>query len=347
MRIVALVCICLLFILYSLHIGFANRVSSMVTLESSSANCRADIYLSGLKMLTDAPHGFENVDSPAVIYYHWYQSPELSEQYVSMINSHLEFMCMYGIALKLFYIFLWIFVFLLTIPRKGSILSSVAFCIWVCLFISASFSNVANYWPLWIAPVLFLLPALVENRNKLKKMKFWGLAAVSTMFVAIILFLCSIGLPREEKLYFKGESVYIGKPSENPILVLQPNRKILGNKPGRYLIAYVRENNKHIILSEHVENVRYCTVVICDSYDEDDVEKIHADRIIFFNSDFPSEQKKDWMFGKNILVILGEFCNWKNREGWRHMAKANHNIQLEVLECVADYIPDWTDYLKE
>ncbi|MCC8148643.1 O-antigen ligase family protein [Akkermansia sp.] len=346
-RIIALVCVCILFALYSLQIGFADRISSMVAMESSSANCRADIYLSGLKMLTDAPHGFENIDSPAVIYYHWYQSPELSGRYVSMINSHLEFMCMHGILLKLSYIFFWILIFFLTFPKKGCIVSSVAFCVWGCFFISASFSNVANYWPLWIAPILFLLSSLVENRNKLKNIKFWGSVFISTLLVVLLLFVCSITLPRDGKLYFNGESVYIGNPSNYPILVLRPSSKILGNKLGMHLIAYAKENNKHVILSEHFKNMQYGTVVICNDYDEDEMEKIHANRIIFFNSDFSLGLQKESLSGKDVLVVLGEFCHWKNREGWRNMAKANPHIKLEIMECTADYIPDWTCYLKE
>lgn len=346
-KIVALVGIGILFALYSSQIGFAHRIFNMITMESSSANCRADIYLSGLKMLTDAPHGFENIDSPAVIYYHWYQSPDLSERYVSMINSHLEFMCMHGIVLKIGYIFLWIFLFLLTFPRKRCILSSITFCVWTCFFISASFSNVANYWILWIIPILFLIFSLVKNRNRLKNIKFWGFVFICTILISLLLLVCSIILPRDEKLYFNGESVYIGNPSEYPVLVLKPNSKILGNKPGMPLITYAKENNKYVILSQHFENMQYGTVVVCNGYDENEMGKICTDRIIFFNPDFPDGLPKDCLSGKDVLVVLGEFCHWKNREAWRNMAEANHHIKLKIVECTADYIPDWTCYLKE
>ena len=79
---------CALLIL--LQSRLSHRMEKMVTLQSSSANCRLDIYLSGLKMLTDAPSG---VQSPIETYMQWYQDPDDSERYLSMIISH--FGCLY------------------------------------------------------------------------------------------------------------------------------------------------------------------------------------------------------------------------------------------------------------
>lgn len=98
--------------------ALSTRMTNMATLQSSSANCRADIYLSGMKMLTDAPHGVVVEKSPAEIYIRWYQNPDDSERYLSMINSHLEFLCKHGLTARICYIAFWIFALCITFPTK-------------------------------------------------------------------------------------------------------------------------------------------------------------------------------------------------------------------------------------
>lgn len=48
-----------------LNSPISTRMGDMLALQSSSANCRADIYLSGIKMLTDAPNGVMVEKSPS------------------------------------------------------------------------------------------------------------------------------------------------------------------------------------------------------------------------------------------------------------------------------------------
>ena len=129
----------------------SDRMEEMLTLQSSSANCRVDIYLSGMKMLTDAPCG---VKSPIDMYMQWYQDPNDSERYLSMINSHLEFLCSNGILSRLGYAALWVFVFALLFPLSRTPFHAACLAVWICFVLCANFSNVANYWVLWIIPAI-------------------------------------------------------------------------------------------------------------------------------------------------------------------------------------------------
>lgn len=344
-RITAVFCLCAVAFIYSQHLGFAKRMLSMFALESSAANCRAEIYLSGVKMLTDAPNGFENIESPSEIYKLWYQSIDDSDNYISLINSHLDFMCMYGITAKLGYILFWTLILAATFPRRGQILASVAFCTWLCFFISSIFSNVANYWVLWIIPII-LLPAIYMNRHRFIKRKFWLTVALIFTIATATLYAVSAMLPRDSKLNFREKEILVGEYSDNPVLILHPNMKIMGSKYGKSLALYTKDKGGFIVVSDEPGERKYKTAIICGEYSDKDISDLKTDRIVFLNATPLKNSKLLSLSGKDITVVIGDFSDWRNKSGWKSIVEANPTIKLIVMPGVADYIPNWTDYIS-
>ena len=190
-------------VLFSNAAGFTDRMEKMIRLESSSANVRYDLYSAGLKMLTDAPDGFREPDSPAKAYMRWYQRMYGNEEYNTLVNSHLEFLNRHGIIYKFSYILFWSFIFSITFSYKKSILSSVAFSIWIAFFLNSIFSNIATFWIMWILPILYLLLVIFVNRGKFLDKRFYY-TILSIFIISILaLFTTSLALNRDVNLRFQ------------------------------------------------------------------------------------------------------------------------------------------------
>lgn len=330
--------------LYS-NSALSTRMENMATLQSSSANCRADIYLSGIKMLTDAPSGVVVEKSPAEIYMRWYQNPDDSESYLSMINSHLEFMCRYGFFIRFAYIALWVFIFCITFPIKRNAINAVALATWICFFLCASFSNVANFWVLWVIPLAMLLFAAICNRERLLSAKFYVAVLLLSAFLISALYALSYTLPRNCKLRFlPNGDVLCGNSQCIKYLLFSPSEKTIGTRFGSELAQFCKENDSGVLTANIQSTGEFECAIICDAKSVSGLSAIKAKRKILLNpqADDSFSKFKD----ENISIYLGGFSDWRNRKAWANIARDNRHIKIVILEGVADYIPNWTRFFK-
>ena len=318
-----------------------KRLENMVMLQSSSANCRADIYLSGLKILTDAPNGVKVDKSPIEIYMKWYQPPDDSEIYLSMINSHLEVLCKHGIEIRLLYILGWIAILGLLFPTIRNTFNSALFSIWICFGISATFSNVMNYWVLWVIPIVALILGIYRQRHKLNNKSFYlGIIFIS-LSVLSILYITSAILTRNSNLDIKKNGdVIVGNSMK--IALLYPVERTLGTHYGSELSNWSKEHNTGIFVSENPTHDSFSKIIICGSSSVD-VSKFNTKTISFLNAPVPKGDFRD----KKIIAVIGRFTDWRIRQKWEILANSNKNVSLIILEGVGDYIPDWTRFLNE
>lgn len=214
-------------VLFSNVVGFTDRMGKMICLESSSANVRYDLYSAGLKMLTDAPAGFCEPNTPAKAYMRWYQRMYENEEYNTLVNSHLEFLNRHGIIYKFSYILFWSFIFSITFSYKKSILSSVAFSIWIVFFLNSIFSNIATFWIMWILPILYLLLVIFVNRGKFLDKRFYY-TILSIFIISILaLFTTSLALNRDVNLRFQKDNVKLGTSLPSEVFIYLQNDSVL------------------------------------------------------------------------------------------------------------------------
>lgn len=317
-----------------------KRVENMVTLQSSSANCRAEIYLSGLKMLTDAPNGVKVDKSPVEIYMKWYQNPDDSEIYLSMINSHLEVMCKYGIEIRLLYILGWIAILGMLFPTIRNTFDSALFSIWICFGISATFSNVMNYWVLWIVPTIALIFGIYRQLHKLNNKNFYVGIVFISLLVLSILYITSAVLTQTSNLDIKKNGdVIVGNSAK--IALLFPVERTLGTHYGSELSNWSKKHNTSIFVSENPTYDNFSKIIVCGS-STIDISKFNTKSMLFLNTPIPIGNYRN----KKITAIVGRFTDWRIRQEWEILANSNKNVSLIILEGVGDYIPDWTRFLK-
>ena len=324
---------CALLIL--LQSRLSHRMEEMITLQSSSANCRLDIYLSGLKMLTDAPSG---VQSPIETYMQWYQDPNDSERYLSMINSHLEFLCANGFLLRLGYFALWVFMLSLLLPTSHAILPSACFSVWICFALCATFSNVANYWVLWIIPTVSFIFGALYNGNRLKSYSFYSLVILALLFAFVVLHTISYLLPREAPLHFRNNGDVLVGEGVAKFCVFKPIERILGMHFGSEIISIQKNTDTPILVSKNLPQHSVDKLIICSALPEN-VSELYAKELVFLNTFPPNDMSK--YKSLKITGVIGGFTDWRVRRAWESTANnKEYNINLNILNGVADYIPN-------
>lgn len=340
---VLLWCICAIFFFSKSRLP--NRMGEMLAFQSSSANCRMDIYISGLKMLTDAPYGLEDSESPIGIYMKWYQSVHDPETYLSMINSHLEFLCANSLLPRFVYICLWTLAFILLFPYPRDIVPAACSSVWICFALCAMFSNVANYWVLWIVPLSLLLIGAYYNRERLKKSFFYFSVLLVSLTAFVALHIISYLLPKDAPLrFYRDGDVLVGEGKPH-ILLFGPSEKILGAHYGKE-IANIQKNKRSSTLVSSNLPRSYVDKLIISSPLSEGPANYNAKEIIFLNVPPPAGISK--YSGSRIISIVGIFSDWRTRRAWENIVNKNGSkIELRILEGVADYVPNWTELISD
>lgn len=340
---VLLWCICAIFFFSQSRLP--NRMGEMLAFQSSSANCRMDIYISGLKMLTDAPYGLEDSESPIGLYMKWYQSVHDPETYLSMINSHLEFLCANSLVPRFVYICLWTLAFILLFPYPRDIVPAACSSVWICFALCAMFSNVANYWVLWIVPLSLLLIGAYYNRERLKKSFFYFSVLLVSLTAFVALHIISYLLPKDAPLrFYRDGDVLVGEGKPH-ILLFGPSEKILGAHYGKE-IANIQKNKRNSTLVSSNLPRSYVDKLIISSPLSEGPANYNAKEIIFLNVPPPAGISK--YSGSRIISIVGTFSDWRTRRAWENIVNKNGSkIELRILEGVADYVPNWTELISD
>lgn len=340
---VLLWCICAIFFFSQSRLP--NRMGEMLAFQSSSANCRMDIYISGLKMLTDAPYGLEDSESPIGLYMKWYQSVHDPETYLSMINSHLEFLCANSLVPRFVYICLWTLAFILLFPYPRDIVPAACSSVWICFALCAMFSNVANYWVLWIVPLSLLLIGAYYNRERLKKSFFYFSVLLVSLTAFVALHIISYLLPKDAPLrFYRDGDVLVGEGKPH-ILLFGPSEKILGAHYGKEIANIPKNKRSSTLVSSNLPR-SYVDKLIISSPLSEGPANYNAKEIIFLNVPPPAGISK--YSGSRIISIVGTFSDWRTRRAWENIVNKNGSkIELRILEGVADYVPNWTELISD
>lgn len=98
--------------------GPGTRFVAMATGKDASTALRAEMYGAGLRMLADAPGGW-GAGRASAVFRHWYQEPDGSRHFLSLVNSHLTWMTERGLGFRAAYLAGWGLVLGLLWPGRG------------------------------------------------------------------------------------------------------------------------------------------------------------------------------------------------------------------------------------
>ncbi|MDD4443391.1 MAG: O-antigen ligase family protein [Kiritimatiellae bacterium] len=171
--------VALLVIIASAHV-FKTSMRFARSPGDHSVSNRLEVWGQAPRMIADAPWGWGHGSSGRV-YMGWYQPLDNTENYRTLVNSHLTWLVEWGWPMRLLYAFGWAVAFTLCcgsrrravneelsdgcVRREATERGVMLFCwvtggIWTAFFVAAVFSSVAEAPALWVVPLLGLAGVL-------------------------------------------------------------------------------------------------------------------------------------------------------------------------------------------
>jgi hypothetical protein len=348
--------------------GLANRSLLRFGLGDSS---RADLWPAGLAMLRDAPGGW-GTGNAANVYAQWYQAPEDSRSYLSLINYHLTWLVEHGMAARIGYALAWAALFWvlcgagafsqaeraaatagntrssvgLPLPSGGVLATGAG--VWVAFFVAAIFSTTAKWWFLWIVPVIWLAAGLVWRWRRAIWPSWRSGVVFAGVALAVLAALHVAGFAlRRHPLVLAGESrVIIGSGSPR-IVFCQPEPGILGERWGQDVRRLVAEANVtaevlfHDGLPDPVADLKSAVWVITGTLPDIPPE---PSRVIFFNT-VCAPEIESWLERTgpaDVCVYISDSLAGPARfADWESLAGKRKGMRVEMIGGAALYVPGW------
>lgn len=318
-----------------------SRFGQGILKEDRSITHRMQIWKYAPQMIVASPKGW-GLGNSGQAYMNWYQPLHDHERYRTLVNSHLTWLVEMGWPLRFLYLFLWGTVLLICWPRKtDSWTISIAFGIWITLFVSATFSSVAECPWLWLCPLLTLIGTLVYRiaTHRWPAPREWLTPAEVSLVILSLIFV--IGENTEVKII--GRTIIFGKG--DPGVWLVPDIRVTGRNYGRILRQYSNNNglkggaigfaDSETALPE----ISGKTVIIAGDRLEESVFKqtyLSALKIILLNPTLgPQELGLAADHASSIEVVFGEFSRSLAVGSW------NEYASVRQIMGASDYLSDW------
>jgi hypothetical protein len=316
-------------------------VQGLVREDRSIIN-RLEIWKAAPQMMVDAPDGW-GIGKSGQAYIEWYQPPDRSEKYRTLVNSHLTWLVEVGWPLRFLYVFAWVSILLLCWPNGSLRALSIPMGIWIAFAIAAIFSSVAESPWLWGLPLIGLVLAILlrARRRAWPKLSAWSIpcgASILTMVTFIAL--GQGGKPvRVQKGY-----LLLGKAP--PQIWIFIDKQVMGENYGhtirRYLSSTAVASSIGVIESLTVlPELEDKTVVVGGLIPKDDRVKsalISAKQIILLNPCFfPQEIDATTDRKDSVRVVFGEFSQSLAANAWGNIAS------VERVAGVGDFLPRWPE----
>ncbi|GHC06571.1 O-antigen ligase family protein [Cerasicoccus arenae] len=351
LRLIALVLVFLTAGWYSGELGMRDRLVSITSGEDESTNVRLLLYSAGLSMIKDAPEGV-GTDRAGDFYAQWYQPVGDTRTYLSLVNSHLTWLAEQDVAFKLAYIFAWASILALLWPSRGSgHLRMVAFAAWATLFFTGLFSRTLNLPAVWILPGLLLTGVLLERllrRQHLQKHEA-VLSLSSALASIIVLVAAAYWIPTPITIQANKILVTAGEPSSDPLWIIAPHRRVIGDKYGHSVRKYLDELGQVNIdygVTWQASNPKRLLFAGDMTFDGPLPESVEEITLMNPGSD-SIEQWQRVAVNRPLEIYLGSMGDWRRSIAWRNAAADNELWKITTLSGVMDYIPDWPRYLLD
>lgn len=319
-----------------------ERYSQGIVQEDRSISSRFEIWRSAPAMMVDSPSGW-GLGHAADSYVQWYQPIEIGDRYKSLINSHLTWLVEFGWPLRLLYIFGWASVFFICWPSQKARWRAVAVAVWLCFFVAAFFSSVAEEPTMWVIPALFFIAAIVDRlvRKDFPSPVLWVIPGGAT--AAVVLAIWFLG-QRSSALHASQNMVILGSKEPTTWIVYDPTT--MGNLYGKSIRSEFGPNLPSIgilFASASFPKLSGKTLVLGSSVPEGTsiaIKKaVHeCSRLILLSPRFfPQEIGIDSATGKKVRTYFGDFSQSPSVDDWRTLNPSG----FEQLSGIGDFIPNW------
>ena len=350
-RVVATVLSLLVLVFYAHKLGVNDRIAAL-SRGDESANVRLQLYAAGLRMLADAPQGV-GVGEAGNAYGQWYQRIGDSRSYLSLVNSHLTWMVGQGWFFRFLYISSWVGVLGFCWPYPWTVLRGICFASWVVLGIGGFFSSVLSLPWLWMVPGGLLVAVIVE-RLRDRRLPSLRVGVVAS-WVAVLAFTgihaLGYGFAYENEVSFATDRVELGKRPET-ILIGRVDGAVLGNKYGHSLRESINRIGGVTVLKSHstigeIDLNRYKQVVFTGEIPHFEGSSYRGELLLLNPPAEIDTRLMDTLAKQDrVTVVTGSLWHWQRSRFWADYTDANPHWKHIMLDGVADYIPNWTQFLQ-
>lgn len=337
----------LVIIAFSHYLNAHNRYVQGVTEADPSIINRIQIWKVTPTMMVDAPSGW-GIGNSGKAFMQWYQPLDHSEEYRTLVNSHLTWLVEVNWPLRYLYILAWLTVLILCQPSEKYRQLMIPFGIWIVFAVSACFSSVAESLWLWIVPGASFVATLIWRvRHNEWPHPMWGFSLIGVAGMAILgLFILGHG-----GSVIRGASDQVIVGSGKPQMLLVVDTKVMGSKYGKTLRKYLQTAVAEKTTIELVNSVKLVdnisdNIVILSGpispHEKDRIKTIFATakEVILINPMFfPQEIDFSRKNNSKTKIAYGEFSKSRAIPFWEEFTAAY------CIEGAGDFIPNWPEVI--
>jgi len=314
--------------------------------EDQSINHRLVIWKHVPEMMSAAPWGW-GFGKAGDAYTQWFQPFSQSQNYLNVVNSHLNFMVEAGWVGSVLYLFAWFAMFLLCWPISQSRWRALPLAIWVTFFVGGCFSHIEESICLWILPLCALICVVWERIRARDWPSSTSLAASGAVSAAIVVGLIATGnLTTSQPINYTRGLVIVGNgPVQTVIFV---DRKVMGSLFGHAFRKFVASNHDALNQGAYcfVESSRdlppapTTRVIVSGRFarESEIVSQLKGTQIVIINPACAPDEAS--LAGDSIgrtTVYFGEYSQISDRSSWSNVP----GIKTLQIDGAGDFVPSW------
>lgn len=293
-----------------------HRISpSFVSGDMSIIN-RLALWKGAAAMIFDAPWGWgEGMSGHA--YVQWYQPLHSSQEYRTMVGSHLTYFVEHSFFARYIYTLIWFFIICSAFPSIKQLRHYVAYAIAVAFFIGGLFSSVFEEAVLWIIPGCAIIYLLIVERTHIFTLKKFVPSFIGANLLFCIILAFSFIFKDPSSVYKSINSVRIGE-GPNLFLVVA-DTSVFGRNYGkdiREIILNDKDSSFFIVdsLCDVPSGMKFKKSILSGHFINDgSLQPFPAGEVVFVNPlDSPSKVLKV-LNASNVRLVKGallhDICN--------------------------------------
>ena len=316
-----------------------------------SISNRLEVWGRAPQMIVDAPHGW-GLGNSGKAFGGWYQSLGSSEDYRTLVNSHLTWLVEFGWPMRAVYVLGWMAVFVLCFPPQGRFGFSIAFGAWLAFFVASTFSSVAEVPWLWVGPVL-ALAAVILARFRLHlwpSRRAWACGCAPGL--AILIGLAALGFHQTDgNIHVSNDgSICVGGSKPQIWVLVGPSAAstTISSTYPRALREFLKSTPNVPVIGianspASLPNMAGCRLVVFGPRPADEWKELAnrfgvCGQVVLLAPDITqAELKLSFAALTKTTAVFGEFTQRSSAFAWRDAGK------FQQVEGVGDFFQNWPE----
>lgn len=326
----------------SIYLKADERYSQGILTDDHSISNRLAVWNEAPAMIMSAPKGW-GIGGSGNAFRQWYQPLDRNEIYRTLINSHLTWLVEFGWPFRILYIFGWSGIFLLCWPSMKARWLSISLGVWLCFFVAAFFSSVAEEPLMWIFPVLYLCAALLFRiySRIWPRWSQWAIPISTTTLIVSFILIFGKSVP---PIAGSPGLVIIG--GGNPVFWICYDKANMGALYGREIRSFrqtfpsLMPSVGLILLPQVAPHLsKECTLILGGDLPSGpnilkSISNVH--HLVLLNPKFfPQEVGINSINRNKVVVYFGEFCQSPSSDAWRAL-----NV-VKQISGSGEFLPNW------